>query len=221
LVDLADTPEAVSVDDALKQLLGALAVRLEGRVALVSGRSIERLDAFLGGAGSALGMIGSHGAQTRLPGGNIECPDRPPALDRAARLVADRFAGRAGVFIETKPLGVGIHYRLDPSAEREAHALAEAFAEASGLHVQHGKMMVELRLPGHDKGSAIAVLLGRAPFAGHRPVFLGDDLTDEAGFAACADRGGAGILIGEPRKTRALYRLGGVAEARAWLGAAR
>jgi trehalose 6-phosphate phosphatase len=221
LVELADRPEAVSVDAALGRLLADLGDRLAGRVALVSGRAIVTLDGFLGTAGATLGMVGSHGAETRLAGGAIERPERPPSLDRAVALFTDRFGARDGVVVETKPLGVGLHYRLAPDAGPEAHALVEDFARENALHVQHGKMMVELRLPGHDKGSAIVALLARAPFAGHRPVFLGDDLTDEAGFTACAARGGAGILVGGSRATEARYRLPDVAAVHAFLGGAR
>ncbi|TPG22775.1 trehalose-phosphatase [Sphingomonas koreensis] len=218
LVELADTPDAVSVDDALAALLADLGARLDGRVALVSGRSIAKLDDLLGDRG--LHMVGSHGAETRLAGGTIERPDRPAALDDAGALFADRLGAHDGVVIETKALGVGVHYRLAPSAKQEAHALVEAFARAHQLEVQHGKMMVELRLPGHDKGSAIAALMARAPFAGHMPVFLGDDLTDEPGFAACATHGGAGILVGPARDSAAGYRLDDVAAVHAFLKAA-
>lgn len=217
LVELADRPDAIAVDAGLAGLLDGLAERLSGRVVLVSGRSIDQLDGFLGRAGGAFGMIGSHGAETRLAGGAIVRPDRPASLDAAARLFADRFRGREGVVIEAKSLGVGLHYRLDPSVESEAQALAKAFAAANDLHVQHGKMMVELRLPGRDKGMAIAALLARAPFVGHAPVFLGDDLTDEPGFAMCAEHAGAGILVGAFRDTEAHYRLPDVAAVHAFL----
>jgi trehalose 6-phosphate phosphatase len=220
LVELADRPEAVSVDVALAGLLDRLAERLSGRIALVSGRSIDQLDGFLGKAGGALGLVGSHGAETRLAGGAIVRPERPASLDAAARLFAQHFNKREGVVIEAKSLGVALHYRLDPSVESEAQALAEAFAAANDLHVQHGKMMVELRLPGHDKGSAIAALLDHAPFAGHTPFFLGDDMTDEPGFAACANRCGAGILVGAARRTDARYRLPDVAAVHAFLSSA-
>ena len=157
-------------------------------------------------------------AAGRPASGAIVRPDRPASLDEAARVFAASFGDREGVVIEVKSLGVGIHYRLDPSVEDAAHALAQAFAATNDLEVQHGKMMIELRLPGHDKGSAIAALMDRAPFAGHPPVFLGDDLTDEPGFAAASRLGGAGIVVGPPRNTAARYRLDSVATVRAWLG---
>ncbi|RIA43845.1 trehalose 6-phosphatase [Hephaestia caeni] len=217
LVDLADRPGDVAVDPALIALLDRLARRLDNRIALVSGRSVAQLDGFFGDGGKALAVIGSHGAEHRTIGGAITRPDRPQALDAAQKLIAETFAGRDGVVIEEKSLGVGVHYRLDPSSEGDACALVEKLAAAHGLGVQHGKMMVELRLPGIDKGSAITAMLGEPPFAGHRPVFLGDDLTDEPGFAACAAAGGAGVLVGSLRETAATYRLDSVAAVHLWL----
>ncbi len=217
LVELTDRPDAVAVDQGLAALLDHLAKKLGDRVALVSGRSVAQLDGFLGEHSRRMAVVGSHGAESRHVGRSIMRPDRPEALDAAQRLIVESFGGRDGVVIEEKSLGVGVHYRLDPTIEQEAHALAARLAEAHDLEVQKGKMMVELRLPGHDKGSAIAAMLGKPPFAGCRPVFLGDDLTDEPGFITCAAAGGAGVLVGERRKTAAAYRLADVAAVRAWL----
>ncbi len=81
-------------------------------------------------------------------------------------------------------------------------------------------MMVELRVAGHDKGSGITALMQQPPFAGTTPVFLGDDVTDEAGFAAVANLGGFGVLVGEARPTAASYQLPSVQAVREWLGTA-
>ena len=201
-------------------MLDRLATRLGERVALVSGRSVAQLDGFLGESSRRLAVVGSHGAETRHIGSAITRPDRPEALDAAQKLIVESFGDRDGVVIEEKSLGVGVHYRLDPRVEEEAHALAAKLAHAHDLEVQKGKMMVELRLPGHDKGSAIAAMLDEPPFAGCRPVFVGDDLTDEPGFAACAAAGGAGVLVGAARETAASYRLPDVAAVRDWLAEA-
>jgi len=70
------------------------------------------------------------------------------------------------------------------------------------------------------KGDALKALMREPRFMGARPLFVGDDLTDEHGFAAVASLGGAGILVGPARETEARYRLGSVAEAATWLRAA-
>jgi trehalose 6-phosphate phosphatase len=78
-------------------------------------------------------------------------------------------------------------------------------------------MMIEVRAPGGDKGTAIRILMREPDMAGTRPVFMGDDLTDEPGFAAAAELGGAGILVGDRRESAAIYRLDGVDDTLAWL----
>jgi len=217
LVELADRPDAVQIDAALGLLLARLRARLAGRVAIVSGRSIEQIDTFLGKALDGIAVVGSHGAETRQAGGEIVRPERPATMLAAETVFGDRFGANPGVVIEVKSLGVAIHYRLAPEIEADADALVTAFAEQHGLAVQHGKMMREIRLAGHDKGSAVIALTQVAPFAGHAPIFAGDDLTDETAFVACARAGGGGILIGPARETAAVWRIDDVAGLRGWL----
>lgn len=215
LIDLADRPDDIIADRALIATLDGLSDRLGGRVAIVSGRSVAQLDAIFGGNASALAMAGSHGGEYRT-GGDYRAPPRPASLDLAlARLRA--FAdGRDGVLVEDKSLGAALHYRLAPHLEADAIALACEVAADHGLVLQPGKMMAEVRVAG-DKGAAIRTLMESAPFAGSRPIFFGDDVTDEDGFRAAASLSGAGVLVGPARHTDALYRVDGVAAVRAWL----
>jgi trehalose 6-phosphate phosphatase len=219
LVDLADRPDAVIVDEALGALLRALVGTFAGRVALVSGRSVAQIEHFLGGAVPGIAVVGSHGAELRL-GDRCITPDRPQALIEAERALTEAFGTHEGVVIEVKSYGVAAHYRLAPAQEAEARRIAAAFVGVDGLVLQEGKMMVELRIGGCDKGSGIAALLEHAPFAGHVPVFAGDDVTDEAGLAIVTARGGIGVLVGAERPSAAGYRLDDVAAVRRWLGAA-
>ena len=85
------------------------------------------------------------------------------------------------------------------------------------MEVQPGKMMVELRLPGASKGTALTSVMNRAPFAGGRPIMLGDDITDEAAFAAAAQLGGFGIAVGERPSEHARYALSDVEQVHQWL----
>ncbi|WP_242117172.1 trehalose-phosphatase [Sphingomonas lacusdianchii] len=217
LVELADRPDGVVVGDDLRVLLHRLAQRMGGRVAIVSGRSVEQIDGFLGQTIADYAVVGSHGAEIRPAGGTTLLPDRPASLTAAERAFKDRFGDDPRIVIEIKTLGVAIHYRGAPEVEQEAHALVDAFAQRDGLTMQAGKMMIELRMDGHDKGTAIATLCESAPFAGHAPIFVGDDLTDEPGMLVAAHHGGAGILIGPMRDTAATYRLDDVASFLGWL----
>ena len=219
LLDIVDRPEDVVADAALQQLLGRLLSALDGRLAVVSGRSLAQVDAILGEIAGEIAVSGSHGCEHRWRGISAH-PDRPPALDRAAERFGDFIGGRDGVLLEEKSFGVALHYRMNPAVENEAQAIAVQLAGELGLDVQHGKMMVELRVPGGGKGKALQRLMRRAPMAGTRPVFIGDDVTDEDGFAAARALGGHGILIGDPRGTAADYRLDGPAQLRGWLAGA-
>lgn len=219
LVELAERPDAVVVTPSLTALLMQLEARLAGRVALVSGRSVAQLDQLIGPYAQSLTVVGSHGAEIRMAGKDISSGPRPVALEAAEAAFREAFAGNANVVIEVKTLGVAAHYRLDPSVEPIAKTLAQQLAAESGLYLQGGKMMVELRTDGHDKGSGIAALMASPRFADRRPVFLGDDVTDEPGFARCAELGGYGVLVGADRPTAAAYRLADVAAVHDWLAA--
>jgi trehalose 6-phosphate phosphatase len=215
LVDLAPTPDAVEVGDDLRALLARLATALDGRMAVLSGRSIDQVEALLHPLRLAIG--GSHGLERVRPGHAREAARRPDALDQAIARMRGLEAAHPGVLVEEKPLGVALHYRRAPDAEAACRAAALDAAAITGLMLQPGKMVFELKPAGSDKGAALSRFMVEPPFAGTRPVFLGDDLTDEPAFAAAQAMGGAGVLVGEARDTSAAYRLAGVAEARTWL----
>jgi trehalose 6-phosphate phosphatase len=218
LVDLVDRPDAVSADPELRALLARLADALPGRVAIVSGRSVAQLRAMLGDVVDGIALAGSHGAEIAA-GGVHDVATPPPGLSAAAASMDAFAATRPGVVVECKTLGVALHYRLAPEHGADALAAADLLAAEHGLHLQHGKMMAEVRADG-DKGRAVAALAAGAAMAGFPPLVFGDDVTDEDGFAAAARLGGAGVLVGEPRDTHAAHALPDVAAVRSWLAQA-
>lgn len=217
LVELARTPDAVMVDERLARLLKVLSQRLDGRVAIVSGRPVAALRELLP---LPLLAVGSHDMEFGAIEGAIEVAVRPAALADVLERMRTLAAKRPGVIVEDKPLGAALHYRQLPQAEAACSELASALAAEHGLHLQPGKLMIEVRAPGGDKGTAIERLMREPAMRGARPVFMGDDLTDEPGFAASARLEGAGILIGDERPTEARYRLACVEAAIEWLEAA-
>ena len=217
LVDIAERPEAVIVSPRVERLMDRLPTRFGGRVALLTGRSVDQIAGLLDIRALAIG--GSHGIELRPPGGRIEAIDRPPALDDALAEMSALRERFPGILIENKPHGVALHFRQAPEAEEDARALAERLAARTGLALQPGKMLFELKSAATDKGTALATFLRAPPMAGTRPLFFGDDMTDEPGFAAAERLGGAGILVGPPRRTAARYRLDDVASVLAWLEA--
>jgi trehalose 6-phosphate phosphatase len=214
LVDISATPDSVVVSAELQHLLEQLQEQLEGRVAIITGRSAAIVEQLLQPMRIPVG--GSHGLE--VPGGaSLQNVARPDGLDSIIAELRELERRHPGVLVEEKPLGVALHYRQAPEAEQACRAATDSAAERSGLEVQAGKMVFELKPRGGNKGAALRSLMSRPPFKDSRPVFVGDDLTDEPGFAAARKLGGSGVLIGDPRPTAAYYRLPSVADALDWL----
>jgi trehalose 6-phosphate phosphatase len=215
LVELAETPGAVRVPSALGPRLRRLCDRLDGRLAIVSGRSLGDLKRHVPFAGIA--FSGSHGLELQWADGTHLPLSVPLGLDEVREKVAAFAAGAAGLLVEEKPAGLALHYRLAPDQAERADAFMSALAKERGFSVQRGAMVIELRPEGATKGDALRAFMSEPDFAGARPVFVGDDLTDEHAFAAAAALDGAGVLVGPARETMASYRLESVAAVAAWL----
>ena len=215
LAPIAERPEDVGPDRRRNDLLSRLAIRLNGRLAVVSGRSLDDIDRILEGRVACAAAI--HGLVRRDARGVIGEAPPHPGLASARATLKDFAAGDPRLLVEDKSLSLTLHYRLAPDRAQDALDLAERLATVTGLTLQPGDMVVELRTPGASKGDAIRAFMTEAPFKGAQPIFLGDDLTDEHGFFAVRQMGGYGVLIGPQRRTTAIYRMDGVEEALAWL----
>lgn len=215
LVDFVVDPAEARVDRSLRELLLQLSRQLDGRLAILSGRPLDdlshRLDI------GPVAMAGSHGLERRSADGRITRAPIPPAL-AAAQAEARRFAASRDLLIECKPFGIALHYRDAGHAESEVEDFAAGLAAASGLDLQRGKCVRELKAPGADKGDAVRAFMAEPPFLVGSPVMVGDDLTDEHAFEAAAELGGCGILVGARRSTAARFRLPDVDSTLAWLG---
>jgi trehalose 6-phosphate phosphatase len=219
LVEIEREPGAVHVPQRLSRILADLFGAGGGALALVSGRSLEQLDRLF--APLRLNAAGLHGLERRNLATGVVRSEPRPAVFEPARARLAHFAGdHAGVLLEDKGLTLALHYRKAPELELEAKALAQAVTAASGgaLVLLEGKKVLELKPPGCDKGAAIAAFMDEPPFRGRRPVFAGDDVTDEAGFATINRLGGISIRIGaDSRPTAALYGHRDVRSMQDWL----
>lgn len=195
LVPTAPTPDGVVVSDDLRALVAAALRQLDGRLAIVSGRSLEQLDALWGRSLWPVTVAASHGQELRHDG-RLRAPPETGIFPRIARATNARFGAAHGVVIELKTFGLGIHYRLAPRLCEAVRDWAEECAAEHGLVIQQGDMVFELRMPGADKGDAVRAIMQRAPFAGSTPVYVGDDLTDIAAIAAARELGGRGMAVG-------------------------
>lgn len=220
LLHIAPTPEAVTLPPALTPILQGLAAKYGGALALVSGRPTAQLLALFAPFRPA--AAGLHGLEILDAAGTLHVPPPPgPELDEIRSRLGRFAADHPGVMLEDKGHSLALHYRAAPALGPNALAAAEdAVAGRSDYTVLRGKMVYEIRPQGHDKGGALRRLMRDAPFAGRKPVFIGDDVTDEDGFRAANDLGGISIRVGDGQATAARWRIGGVDELRDWLKAA-
>jgi trehalose 6-phosphate phosphatase len=195
MVDIAPQPSAVHVPRLLIGVLQDLHEYLQGAIAVISGRPIAQIDAFLHPL--ALPVAGVHGAERRGVDGVIHLLPAQPLdfVQEAACLLA---AQNPGLLVENKRNSLALHYRQRPELEDLClRTIQAAVDESPGVTLLRGKMVVEAKPGGASKGRAIEAYLEEPPFAHRRPVFIGDDVTDEAGFSTVQSLGGLGIKVGE------------------------
>jgi trehalose 6-phosphate phosphatase len=216
LIELAATPFDSVADPEIKALLVAVGARLGGALALVSGRTISYLDALF--APLRLAAAGLHGVERRDAAGGMHGSEHADAgLDAARAAFRALVNAHPGTVFEDKGRSIAIHYRLAPQYETRIAEIVGGIAARAGpcYHVQRGILMLELKPVGSTKATAIAAFLAEAPFQGRRPVFVGDDLTDQDGFEEVRARGGISISVGD--RVHADYHAAGVPSVRAWL----
>ncbi len=227
LIDIGPSPFEVDVSAELRDTLARLYELTGGALALVSGRPIRDLDRMF--APLELPTIGGHGAELRLGGGDkvARIDDFP---DDMRRHLTDAATPGSGVEFEDKGYSVALHYRKAPEHEkrlRDHIAASRAAFPTEDSVVLPGKAMLEVKRPGVNKGDGVRELMTHAPFSGRMPVFIGDDVTDEAAFAVLPALGGkgfsvsrnfdgvAGVFTSPDQVHRALRRLAGIEHAEA------
>ncbi len=216
LIELSDSPFEVRASPALKTTLQHAAAGLNGALALVSGRSIDFLDALF--APVRLPCAGLHGVERRAASGIVEGARFHDArLDAAREALGKLVQTHPGTLLEDKGRTLGVHYRMGPQFEAPVSATVAAVAAALGadFHVQAGNMMFEIKPRGCTKGGAIEAFMREAPFAGRKPVFVGDDLTDLDGFAAVERLGGWSVGVGS--RVKGQWQLDDPVAVRDWL----
>ena len=196
LIDIGPSPFEVDVPDDLKVALSRLHDLCGGALALVSGRPIRDLDLLF--APLRLPSVGGHGAELRLADGLVSRIDDLPGDLR--RHLIDAATPGSGIEYEDKGYSVALHYRKAPQHEQRlrAHVIAsQAAFPAVETEILLGKAMFEVKRPAINKGDGVRGLMAHQPFAGRVPVFIGDDVTDQAAFAALPALGGRGFAVGD------------------------
>jgi trehalose 6-phosphate phosphatase len=220
LLEIAPRPELVQMPPGLPGLIARLAEEREGALALISGRPLPQLDGlFHPWRGAAAGL---HGIERRRADGTRDCV-LDSTSEMALSLIRPKLVSLTGdgsdLVLEDKGGTLALHYRAVPEREVEIRAYAETLRAEAGaaLRLIAGKMVVEFQPRNVNKGLAIAAFMAEPPFLGRRPIFVGDDTTDEDGFAETRRRGGMAIRVGKPGKTKANHGLPSVAAVLDWL----
>jgi trehalose 6-phosphate phosphatase len=216
LLDFAPTPREVWVPPGLAETLGGLLQRTSGALALVSGRSLNDIDLIF--APQQFPAVGGHGAEMRLLTDSEAAVTYAPQMDKELKRRLAAIAKLSpGILLEDKGYSLALHYRLAPHAEKaiyEAVSLIRADLPNAPIEVLPGKSVCEIKCAGFNKATGVLELIKHAPFKGRRPIFIGDDVTDEAVFAIMPDLNGLAFSVGrraqgvaghfdEPRDVRA------------------
>jgi trehalose 6-phosphate phosphatase len=216
LLDLAPTPREVWVPPGLANTLTGLLARTSGALALVSGRSLNDIDLIF--APEQFPAVGGHGAEMRLSIDSESVATHAPPMDKELKRRLAAIARLSpGILLEDKGYSLALHYRLAPHAEKaiyEAVSLIRADLPNAPIEVLPGKCVCEIKHSGFNKASGVLELMTHEPFKGRRPIFIGDDVTDESVFAIMPDLNGLAFSVGrraqgvaghfdEPRDVRA------------------
>ena len=198
LLDLAPTPREVWVPPGLTTTLNRLLEKTSGALALVSGRSLNDIDLIF--APEQFPSVGGHGAEMRLTTDSEAVATHAPPMDKELKRRLAAIAKLSpGILLEDKGYSLALHYRLAPHAEKaiyEAVSLIRADLPNAPIEVLPGKCVCEIKHSGFSKASGVIELMRHEPFKGRRPIFIGDDVTDESVFAIMPDFGGLSFSVG-------------------------
>jgi trehalose 6-phosphate phosphatase len=218
LLDLAPTPREVFVPPRLAATLNRLVEKTSGALALVSGRSLNDIDLIF--APDLFPAVGGHGAEMRISADREAVAAHAPPMDRELKRRLAAIAKLSpGILLEDKGYSLALHYRLAPHAEQaiyQAVSLIHADLPDAPIEVLPGKSVCEIKHSGFTKASGVIELMRHHPFKGRRPIFIGDDVTDESVFAIMPDFGGLAFSVGR-RAPGVAHYFDDPAEVRAWL----
>jgi len=219
LVDIALTPEGIVVPDTMVSLIASLTERLDGALAIVTGRPIADIDRYL--SPLSLVVAGVHGAEIRASdNGSVELM-APPIMPTVVEAVQRMAEGIPGILVEVKKTSISVHHRLAPDL---GPAIADGLQKILDDSPDHlilcgGRKVFEI-VPRHiSKGAALETLLGLQPFRGRRPIMIGDDISDQSAFDAAIRLGGMGLKVAGEHFSRKIADFAGPADVHEWLDA--
>ena len=215
LVELVANHRDVKFSTALIDILIEVREASNGALALISGRSLKDIDRISGVV--RFPAAGQHGLERRDIGGCVSIQKTSyRTLQKAREILRNLVEQYPQLSLEDKGMSLALHFRQARELEGWLNNEFANIAITEDLRLQKGHCVLELISFGVDKGKAIELFMAQSPFEGRRPVFLGDDLTDEAGFSFVNRLQGLTIKVGTG-ETCAAYRLSSPNAVRDWL----
>ena len=217
LLDIAPTPESVSVPPELIRAIDTIYKRSSGAVAFVSGRQIEAMDRLF--APLILPAIGCHGGEIRAQT-NAAVQRQAPLPESIRKWISDIVVKTRGVRLEDKGLSLALHFRSVPEAGpvlRRALERERALLASADLALLGGKAVIEIKPNWFNKGTGVADLLRHKPFSNRTPIFIGDDETDEDVIHLLQELGGTGYGVGRDLPGT-VFTFESPSQVRSWLG---
>lgn len=216
LLDIADHPDRVIVPPGLTEVLEALRARLDGALAILSGRSMSQVDTFfapLRFAGAA-----EHGSVVRFePEGELEHMTRLVSSTLTSA-VTEIVAKYPLVLVEVKTSAIAVHFRNAPDAEAPlAVDLTALLASHAGWSMMRGRRVFDIVPASITKGGALELLHRSAAFTGRRPVMIGDDVTDISALASVTNLRGVALTVASNVFPAETAHFGNPAAVRRWL----
>jgi trehalose 6-phosphate phosphatase len=223
LLDFAPHPSGVIVPDGLQQHILRLAAKLDGALALVSGRSLDAIDAVFDEL-RALPAAGMHGLERRESDGRrTDAPDAPDSLKTVEAEAQRIAAGYPGAIAERKGPNLALQLARCPHRAGCLPRLRRGGA-ARAARLPRARRRPRARTAPRRRdarqGQRGRRLPCATPFRGRTPVFVGDDLTDEHAFAVVNARSGLSVLVGPRLGSAAGWHLADPAAVRAWIARA-
>lgn len=194
LAPIQEDPDTVFLPEEGEEVLAQLSEFLGGALAIISGRDVRDLAARIP---VSLWRAGGHGADICAPGVQPAAvqPDPPSSLLSEAEAVCGKLQG---VRLEQKSRVLAFHYRAVPEVEQSLlDAVMQLVSSHADYGIQTGKMVIELRPQGVNKGNGVSKLMEAAAFRGRQPIMVGDDRTDEDAMAVCLEMGGSAVHVGK------------------------
>ena len=206
LYEIENSPGLIKPCFSLQKKLLTIRNRLQGALGLISGRTLDDLDRLFNK--NKISFAGNHGAQLRDGLQIKEHRANTENIKEIAHKIKELLNGQKNIEIENKGSNLTVHFRNSTIDRREINRIIMELVKCDpSLTFLKGKEVLEVKPLSHNKGTAISYFMRTKPFIKRRPIFIGDDVTDEDGFETVNNKGGWSVRVGNYKRSKANFFL--------------